>query len=112
MVVTAHYASGNEEVLSSNSYTVSSIVYDDSGTKGTITVGYGGKTATFTVTISEKSDDLPSSGGTSSKDDGSSSKTDDSPQTGDISRILWMLLATSSLTIVFFIFTRRKHLKN
>ena len=55
MEVTAHYSDGKEEVLPEGSYTVSGYDAQQVGEQ-TITVTYGDQTATFVVTVTEKSD--------------------------------------------------------
>ena len=55
MEVTAHYSDGKEEVLPEGSYTVSGYDAQQVGEQ-TITVTYEGQTATFVVTVTEKSD--------------------------------------------------------
>ena len=55
MEVTAHYSDGKEEVLPEGSYTVSGYDANKVGEQ-TITVTYKDQTATFVVTVTEKSD--------------------------------------------------------
>lgn len=65
LVVTAHYSDSTSEVLAGSAYTLSGTLTE--GTR-TITVGYGGKTATFTVVVTQKQKNTVAwvGGGTSS----------------------------------------------
>lgn len=53
MIVTANYATGTSETITIDKYTLSGYNPDRSGTQ-TITVRYGGRTATFTVNVSNE----------------------------------------------------------